>query len=347
MTPKRKTVPDGAKTRPGRGRGLARLVGWLLLFAVPAVVLMFGLVQADRSPLPERTGPAIEAARSWGYQLQNVDLKSFTDGVDLLVVDYSRDGSERRVLRPAEIQTLRTRADGSQRIVLAYMSIGEAENYRYYWQRGWAPGRPIWLGPENREWRGNFPVRYWEQAWRRIIMRPQISLLDRLLETVQPVRRGYLDRIIEAGFDGVYLDRVDAFETWAAERPSAQADMAEFVRTLSAYAKQRRPGFLVVPQNGEELLRSADYRRAIDAIAKEDLLFGIKGDAQPNNTEEIESGIRELNRLKSDRRPVFVVEYLTDPAKRAETQRRLGPLGFVVQFANRDLRHVPEAATVP
>jgi cysteinyl-tRNA synthetase, unknown class len=342
MAAKRKTAPDAGKT--GRGRGFLRLAGWLLLLAVPAVVLMFGLEQVDRSPLAPRVGPAIGDARSWGYQLQSVNLKSIAAGIDVLVVDYSRDGSERRVLRPVEIDTLRIRADGSKRIVLAYMSIGEAENYRYYWRRDWEPGKPTWLGPENREWRGNFPVRYWEPGWRRIIMQPRTSLFGRVLETVQPARRAYLDRIIEAGFDGVYLDRIDAFETWAGERPTAQADMVEFVRALSIYAKQRQPGFLVVPQNGEELLRFADYRGAIDAIAKEDLVFGIKGDGRPNTAEEIASGIRELGRLKAERRPVFVVEYLTDPVKRADVQRRLGPLGFVVQFASRDLRHIPETA---
>ncbi len=292
--------------------------------------------------MPPREGPAIGDARSWGYQLQSVNLKSIADGIDLLVVDYSRDGSERRVLKPAEIDTLRTRADGSKRIVLAYMSIGEAENYRFYWRRGWTPGTPNWLGPENREWRGNFPVRYWEPGWRQIIMQPQTSLLERALDAWQPARRAYLDRIIEAGFDGVYLDRIDAFETWSKERPTAQADMVAFVRALSGYAKHRRPGFLVVPQNGEELMRFAEYRGAIDAVAKEDLVFGIKGDGQPNTIEEVESGIRQLSRLKAESRPVFVVEYLADPTQRAEVQRRLAALGFIVQFAQRDLRQVPE-----
>lgn len=324
---------------------MVRLARGLIWLGLLAIVTAFSLQPVEQASMSPRAGPPIADARSWGYQLQHVALKSIAEGVDVLVVDYSRDGSEPRVFRSAEIEALRTRADGSKRIVLAYMSIGEAENYRYYWRRDWVPGTPIWLGPENPEWRGNFPVRFWEPGWRQIIMQPRTTLLARLLEAVQPARRGYLDRIVEAGFDGVYLDRIDAFETWTKERPTAQADMVEFVRALSDYARQRRPGFLIVPQNGEELLRFPEYRRAIDAIAKEDLLFGIKGDGQPNTPEEVESGIRELNRLKSEWRPVFVVEYLADPAKRADVQRRLGPLGFIVQFASRDLRHSPEAAT--
>ena len=315
---------------------------WLMAAAVVAVIAAFGSQPVPRRTLPPREGPPIADARSWGYQLQNVKLQAIADGVDLLVVDYSRDGSEQRVLRPGEVDALRTRADGSRRIVLAYMSIGEAENYRFYWRRSWSPGHPSWIGPENPAWRGNFQVRYWERGWRDIIMQPQVTLFGRISEAWQPANRAYLDRILEAGFDGVYLDRIDAFDHWSSEHEAAQADMIAFVTTLSSYAKQRRPGFLVVAQNGEELLRSAEYRGALDAIAKEDLLFGVDGDGIANGAADVSQSIADLNRVKAAGRPVFVVEYLTNPAQRAEAQRRISALGFILQFAQRDLRQIPE-----
>lgn len=342
MAAGRKSDRQGAKAGGGSGRRLVVVARWLLLAITVAVFAGFAMLPVERPPLPPRQGPAIAEARSWGYQLQNVDLLSIADGVDVLVVDYSRDGSERRVLKPAEIERLKIRADGSKRIILAYLSIGEAENYRYYWRRSWSTGSPSWLGPENPEWRGNFAVRYWSPSWRRLIMKPRITLYDRFTEAVVPARRPYLDRIIEAGFDGVYLDRIDAFDTWVKERPSAEADMIAFVESLSAYAKTRRPGFLVVPQNGEELLRSPAYRQAIDAVAKEDLLFGLTGDGQPNGADEIRQAVTELNRLKTEGRPVFVVEYLSDGPRRAEALQQLNSLGYVAQFAGRDLRRIPE-----
>ena len=248
---------------------------------------MFGSLPVQRATLPARDGKAIADARSWGYQLQNVRLRSLSEGADVLVVDYSRDGSDRRVLRPDEIERLRQRADGSRRIVLAYLSIGEAENYRYYWRQSWTPSDPAWLGPENTEWRGNFAVRYWMQGWKDFVIRPHLTMLGRLLEGVHPQQRPYLDRIIDAGFDGVYLDRVDAFDIWAKENPRAQLDMIAFVEEIAGYAHRRKKGFLVVAQNGEELLSSAAYRHAIDAVAKEDLLYGINGDETPNPAEDI------------------------------------------------------------
>jgi endo-alpha-1,4-polygalactosaminidase (GH114 family) len=33
-------------------------------------------------------------------------------------------------------------------LVIAYMSIGEAEDYRYYWKEEWKNNPPEWLGEE-------------------------------------------------------------------------------------------------------------------------------------------------------------------------------------------------------
>jgi cysteinyl-tRNA synthetase, unknown class len=96
-----------------------------------------------------------------------------------------------------EIELLKRKPNGDKRLVICYMSIGEAENYRYYWQTEWNKNPPSWLHKENPDWKGNYKVKYWHSAWKQIIMGTEIA---------------YLDRIISAGFDGVYLDIIDAFE---------------------------------------------------------------------------------------------------------------------------------------
>jgi cysteinyl-tRNA synthetase len=112
---------------------------------------------------------------------------------DVLIIDafYGE-----RVLDSVAVGALRRQA-GRTRLVLAYMSIGEAEDYRYYWDASWATSPPSWLAEENPEWEGNYKVRYWEKGWRNIIYGNDNS---------------YLQKIINAGFDGVYLDIIDAFE---------------------------------------------------------------------------------------------------------------------------------------
>lgn len=123
-----------------------------------------------------------------------ISAVSATD-YDMLIIDlFFNDGQP---LSSADLERLQRKACGSRRLVLAYMSIGEAESYRYYWRPDWRPGSPEWMCAENPDWKGNFKVRYWDRRWQDIICLGDDS---------------YLGRILAAGFDGVYLDIIDAFE---------------------------------------------------------------------------------------------------------------------------------------
>jgi len=97
----------------------------------------------------------------------------------------------------AEVEALRSKANGGKRLVVCYMSIGEAEDYRYYWKNSWKRGDPEWLYKENPDWEGNYKVKYWMDEWKQIIFGEE---------------NAYLDKILDSGFDGVYLDIIDAFE---------------------------------------------------------------------------------------------------------------------------------------
>jgi cysteinyl-tRNA synthetase len=114
---------------------------------------------------------------------------------DLLIMDlFFRDNT---AFSREEVARLRDKANGGTRLVIAYMSIGEAEDYRYYWEDPWKKDPPSWLDRENPDWEGNYKVRYWEDGWQAIISGSEDS---------------YLGKILEAGFDGVYLDIIEAYE---------------------------------------------------------------------------------------------------------------------------------------
>src|ERR1700737_1918159 len=258
-------------------------------FAVPArgPTPTWAETSAAESLAPARL---LAAARSWGYQLQELDPDEIANvPYDMIVIDYSRDGSDALALTPAEVDMLRSKPDGSRRIVLAYLSIGEAEKYRYYWKWywGWFFGAlaPGWRGPQNHDWRGNYGVRYWRDDWQNIIFRGDDS---------------YLGRIIKSGFDGVYLDKVDEYVDMAKANRNARAEMIAFVKALAAHARAVKPGFLVVPQNGEELLADKGYRAVIDGLGKEDLLFGESKDARANDAKSIAANVALLHLLTSD-----------------------------------------------
>jgi cysteinyl-tRNA synthetase, unknown class len=124
-----------------------------------------------------------------------VSTLSATD-YDLLIIDLFCSGEE---LTPSQLEELGGKGSGGDRLVLCYMSIGEAEDYRWYWDPSWTAEPPSWLGPENPDWPGNYLVDYWNSAWQSLIYGSE---------------EAYLDRILEAGFDGVYLDKIDSFESY-------------------------------------------------------------------------------------------------------------------------------------
>ena len=262
---------------------------------------------------------------------------------------------------------MRPRPGQPERIILAYLSIGEAEDYRYYWQQGWTekqvdvasverptgflgapdgrtlgvpdkrkpparllPEAPPWLAGENPEWRGNYLVRYWDAAWQNLIFGSPGA---------------YLERIIAAGFDGVYRDKVDANDDWQPTRRTARREMVQFVEAIAVYARALQPGFLIVPQNAEELLVFPDYVRTIDAIAKEDLVFdkGQRRDGGRNTESEILQSKRLLDRARAAGRPVMVVEYLDSPAQIEAARRRIQRYRYIPFFAKRALDAPPQS----
>lgn len=100
------------------------------------------------------------------------------------------------ILTNEDLGLIKNKENGGSRLIIGYMSIGEAEDYRYYWQEDWEPGNPDWIVAENPDWEGNFKVKYWDQGWKSHIYGDTES---------------YLQKILDAGFDGVYLDIIDAF----------------------------------------------------------------------------------------------------------------------------------------
>ena len=64
-------------------------------------------------------------------------------------------------------------------------------------------------------------------------------------------------------------------------------DMRDFVQDISAYAKGSKANFIVIPQNGHELLTTngeetgtpaAAYLNAIDGVGREDMFYGYNDD---------------------------------------------------------------------
>lgn len=174
-----------------------------LSFAAP--VRELSVIPSNPTPLPgenDKIITTLSQAKNFLYLLnkENSSGKAgFISAIqqtnyDVIIIDAFY-GSQ--MFTPRDIQQLKQKKNGGKRLVISYLSIGEAETYRYYWQSSWKPGNPEWLVTENPEWEGNYKVKYWEPEWHDVIYGNEDS---------------YVQQIIDTGFDGAYLDIIDGFD---------------------------------------------------------------------------------------------------------------------------------------
>lgn len=162
----------------------------------------------------------------------------------MAVIDLARDASG-AYFTASEIGAVKA----SRKKVLAYFEIGAIENFRPEYAA--VKDSSLMLN-EWPSWPGEFFVRYWEEKRWDIAARPQ------------------LDRALEAGFDGVYLDTPLAYEEIELNRvptltrEELGARMAALIVRISGYAKRVKSGFSIFPQNNPELQQHPGFVDAID-----------------------------------------------------------------------------------
>lgn len=145
----------------------------------------------------------LSQAQNFLYLINTVNYNSKTEFInavkatnyDVLITDfYFKDGI---AFTSSDVNELKMKANGGKRMVISYISIGEAEDYRYYWNPSWNTAKPVWIDTVNPNWPGNYKVKYWNTEWKNIIYGNNSS---------------YMKKILDANFDGAYLDIIDAFE---------------------------------------------------------------------------------------------------------------------------------------
>ncbi|PIN74015.1 hypothetical protein COV20_02785 [Candidatus Woesearchaeota archaeon CG10_big_fil_rev_8_21_14_0_10_45_16] len=262
------------------------------------------------SEVPEILPPEVQAEEpstldDWHYQLQDATFSSVRELqtayviVDIDDIDLSAE----------QLGVLHQQG----KTIFSYLSIGEAEDYREYWQDGWRVGSPSFIDAENPGWEGNFKVKYWDLGWQEIIL-------------------AKVEMIAEQGYDGVYLDIIDAYEYYEEQgRETAAQEMIDFVRKIREASQQINPSFLIVPQNAAELYTFEEYRQIIDGFGKEDTWF--------DDDEEIsdDSSLSFLDQAVRDGKFVLAVDYPTIEKKICEFYKECNSHGFYCTVSDRDL----------
>ena len=206
------------------------------------------------------------------YQLQEANFTDLSNtDFKIAVVDVDTSG-----LTAAQIDTLQTQG----KIMFSYLSIGEAEDYRDYWIQGnWSINPPSFTLNENNEWNGNYRLKYWAEEWQQIILNK-------------------IEDIISKGYNGVYLDVLDAYQDANVINAydgstTTRQEIIDFTIRISEYAKSINPNFKIIPQNAVELLSVNEevatapnlaFINAIDGVGVEDTWTTGNPGGTENNT---------------------------------------------------------------
>ncbi len=258
--------------------------------------MMFGVAVAAsgnaRAAGERVTQMQLEDVAFWAYNIQEVHTRRQHDQLvdshfDLYVLEVvtTERGMEDFDIAGLvhDIKQHNIEIRGVEPLVLAYVDVGQAEDWRWYWRSGWEIGDPEWIvGGDPNDWEGNFPVAYWYEDWEDIAIYGY-----RDLSLVQAT--------LDAGFDGIYMDWVEAFSDdsvvdkvqddfglgRAAARSKAAELMFDFIEKIGDHARVTDPDYLVVAQNASDLYEynPARYREVIDGIALEAIWWdGVNDD---------------------------------------------------------------------
>ena len=297
---------------------------------------------------------------TWMYQIQWLDDNVAIDELDatlydMLVVEpghnFKTDVYDTNYL----VSSLKQKPNGDERLLLAYIDIGQAEDYRTYWLSTWEAPTETSIGSPNflltfdpDGWSGNYPVAYWNLEWQNIWLGTN----------------GIIEKLAQFGFDGVYLDWVEGYdddkvrEAALTQGRNPENEMMLFIQRIRDLGKSFNSDFLVVPQNAPYLLDAdpAFYVSIIDALATEDTWFYGEGDVPWGNPNagDLSGGERHAgdystaNRIAQSKKyldlgiPVFSVDYCISESNAEQTYINAYENGFIPLVTRVSLTNITE-----
>ncbi|MBD3419422.1 MAG: hypothetical protein GF398_04815 [Chitinivibrionales bacterium] len=283
------------------------------------------------------TAPALDISEIeyWAYVIQDVpgnveELERCR--YEMLVLEPTRtvhdDETTRAFNTAALVSALKESAGANEvnrKMVIAYIDIGQAEDWRWYWKWSkksqWDPSKeskpadwPEWIITHDPEWVGNFPVAYWHSDWHKIVVdggfvwQQDSVVVDSSVENGGAGYGSIVDEVITDGFDGIYLDWVEAFSDESviaaanAEGIDPVTAMLDLIEAMREYGRNRfvalgrNPDeWIVIQQNAPDLAESSDPRRftVIDGIAEEGAWWEGWGDSEWDDANGYDISARE------------------------------------------------------
>ncbi len=337
----------------------------LIIYYIIIVICSFwGVLLFPAQPMP------LSDVRYWCYQIQQLDTQDAIQTIidskyDMVVIEptVTYDPSFNASDMVTRIKGSMASDGVHRKLVIAYIDIGQAEEWRWYWdghttyeEQGtcrqsfidqiqvWAPFVAA-CDPDG--WAGNYPVAFWERDWKDVVIDG-----TNLGTGWNLPFSSMLEEVLNDGFDGVYLDWVEAWEMPAVQSRADNdgkdpgREMLNFIKEIRAYGKARNPNFLVIQQNSSELINevgATELAGAVDGIAQEGVWWdGVGGNDDWTHPEGYDyqsccTGyyLSRLRKYKAAGFAVFVADYALNHAE--DVYQNAAGEGFIGYATRRSL----------
>ena len=208
-------------------------------------------------------------------------------------------------------------------LCIAYVSLGEAEDYRWYWDE--MKGKDFIL-EENPDWEGNYYIDPRSKEWKNYFIYRIIP------------------KVLKDGYDGLFLDTIDTAEylEWKDEEKykGSMDAMAELIRDI----RKNYPRIIIISNNGLAIIDK--FAKYVDIALVEDLytMYDFENQEYGTQDKEVTEENRELlQRISSEYNiPILTLEYSDKKSEMKNIYSRSRIDGFYPYVGDIHLERFPK-----
>ncbi|MCD6460040.1 endo alpha-1,4 polygalactosaminidase [bacterium] len=226
------------------------------------------------------------------------------------------------VLEPENVNDLdKIKSQGT--VCIAYVSLGEAEDYRWYWDE--LKDKDFIL-EQNPDWEGNYYIDPRSEQWKHYFVYRIIP------------------KVLKDGYDGIFLDTIDTAEylEWKDEEKfkGSMDAMVEIIKEIRA----NYPNIIIISNNGLAILDK--FAKYIDIALVEDLYTMYDFENQKYGIQDKEVTKENRDFLKEISReyhiPVLTLEYANNKNQIKNIYNRSRVDGFYPYVGDINLERFPK-----
>lgn len=175
--------------------------------------------------------------------------------------------------------------------VFAYVSVGQAENFRSYWSSEWTTNSSSIYVKADPEYVFGMVVKYWEPEWKN-------ALLEYLGDNVFPYN-----------YSGIMLDYLQNYDQFTDVRPNAMQDMIDLSKAVVDETRRINPEAIIIAQDSPSLWDLSDeYKQMVDILSVQEVWFDANGKSKSANWTQSQLDI--LRRASNAKKVVMLEEYV-------------------------------------